>query len=107
MVPAGWPMTAPFPFRRGVLTVGVSGCGGVDDGKLEDQITQQVERQGGKVSSVDCPSGEDEDPGLCGGGGGSCSSSEYTCSDGACIPDSWVCDGYYDCSGGDDEDFCP
>ena len=42
----------------GVLAVGVSGCGGVDDGKLEDQITQQVERQGGRVSSVDCPSGE-------------------------------------------------
>ena len=36
----------------------MSGCGGVDDGKLEDQISKQVERQGGRVSSVDCPSGE-------------------------------------------------
>ncbi len=48
----------PLALCAGVLAVGLAGCGGVDDGKLEDQISKQVEKQGGKVASVDCPSGE-------------------------------------------------
>ena len=38
--------------------------------------------------------------------GGSCADDEYTCSDGACIPDYWECDGWYDCSDGGDEADC-
>jgi hypothetical protein len=34
-------------------------CGDVDDGKLEDQIKKQVQQNGGKVESVDCPSGKE------------------------------------------------
>ena len=45
------------------LTFALAGCGGLDDGKLEDQIETQVEKQGGRVASVDCPSGEDIEKG--------------------------------------------
>ena len=31
----------------------------------------------------------------------------FSCSDGTCIDDSWKCDGYSDCSGGEDESGCP
>jgi Domain of unknown function (DUF4333) len=44
-----------------VLGFGLSGCrgpGDVNEGKLEGQIKAQVERKGGSVSSVSCPSGE-------------------------------------------------
>ena len=37
-----------------------------------------------------------------------CSPGEFMCEDGACIPESFVCDGDYDCSEGDtsDENGC-
>ncbi len=35
-----------------------------------------------------------------------CSSSEYTCNDGSCIPDDYVCDGGADCDNGEDEEGC-
>ena len=34
-------------------------CNDVDDGKLEGQIKKQVQQNGGKVESVDCPSGKE------------------------------------------------
>eukprot|EP00118_Oscarella_pearsei_P018579 m.191069 g.191069 ORF g.191069 m.191069 type:complete len:380 (+) comp39440_c0_seq2:213-1352(+) len=39
-------------------------------------------------------------------GTGSCTSSEFRCSDGACISDSLRCDKYNDCKDGSDEIFC-
>ncbi|KAK7085893.1 hypothetical protein SK128_028262, partial [Halocaridina rubra] len=36
----------------------------------------------------------------------SCSSSEFQCSDGECIPEHWVCDNYNDCIYGEDEINC-
>jgi uncharacterized protein DUF4333 len=41
------------------LALVVLACGGVDDGKLEDQIKEQVTKQGGRVTSVDCPADQD------------------------------------------------
>ncbi|XP_071819905.1 uncharacterized protein [Apostichopus japonicus] len=35
-----------------------------------------------------------------------CLSSQYECYNGTCIPDSWICDGYYDCAFGEDEYNC-
>ncbi|MBN2196823.1 MAG: LDL receptor domain-containing protein [Polyangiaceae bacterium] len=35
-----------------------------------------------------------------------CSSSEVACGDGTCIAMTWVCDGYVDCYGGEDELGC-
>lgn len=35
-----------------------------------------------------------------------CSNGEYTCNNGACIPNSYVCDGENDCSKGEDEKGC-
>jgi hypothetical protein len=35
-----------------------------------------------------------------------CADGEYTCSDGACIPDYWECDGWNDCSDSGDEADC-
>jgi len=45
----------------------VLGCGGtqLDSSKVEDQVEANLENtQGKKVSSVDCPSGVDVDPGA-------------------------------------------
>lgn len=36
----------------------------------------------------------------------SCGDDEYTCSDGVCIPEEWVCDGDKDCIDGKDEEYC-
>ncbi|XP_022111041.1 very low-density lipoprotein receptor-like [Acanthaster planci] len=36
-----------------------------------------------------------------------CSSDEFACNDGSCIPDYWKCDQWDDCSGGEDEAGCP
>ena len=50
-----------------VFAVAAVGCGGtaLDDKKTEDQIKDSVEKaQGGKVTSVDCPSGVDVEPGT-------------------------------------------
>ena len=53
----------------------------------------------------DCPTGEDEDAGMCGSMG--CEADEFECNDGSCIPDSWVCDfAYEDCPDGEDEAGC-
>ena len=81
---------------------------------------------------IDCPNAEDESPlnsacgcvpscsgrecgdNGCGGTCGSCGLGEacysgqcyctgFDCWDGSCIPDSWQCDNYYDCSYGEDE----
>jgi hypothetical protein len=61
----------------------------------------------------DCTGGEDEAD--CGGNGGGeedppgsggCEAGQWACSDGACIPGAWQCDGYSDCAGGEDEDGC-
>jgi uncharacterized protein DUF4333 len=41
------------------LPLAVAACGGVDDGKLEAQIKDQVTKQGGRVVSVDCPADQD------------------------------------------------
>ncbi|XP_063407749.1 low-density lipoprotein receptor-like [Mytilus trossulus] len=35
-----------------------------------------------------------------------CSSDQYTCEDGECIPGSWQCDSYVDCSKGEDDMGC-
>mgnify|MGYP001803208160 CR=1 FL=1 len=32
--------------------------------------------------------------------------SEFTCEDGSCIYNSWLCDGENDCPGADDEENC-
>lgn len=42
-------------------------------------------------------SGEDQD----------CFKTQFKCDSGACIPKSYVCDGYGDCEGGEDESSCP
>jgi NAD(P)H-hydrate repair Nnr-like enzyme with NAD(P)H-hydrate epimerase domain len=50
-----------------ILAVAAIGCGGtaLDDKKTEDQIKDSVEKtRGGKVTSVDCPSGVDVEPGT-------------------------------------------
>lgn len=36
-----------------------------------------------------------------------CLPNHYRCNSGACIVNSWVCDGYKDCTDGSDEDACP
>lgn len=36
----------------------------------------------------------------------SCSSDQYQCEQGQCIPDRWLCDDYPDCPFGDDEENC-
>ena len=41
------------------LALVVLACGGVDDGKLEQQIKDEVTKQGGRVTSVDCPADQD------------------------------------------------
>jgi NAD(P)H-hydrate repair Nnr-like enzyme with NAD(P)H-hydrate epimerase domain len=49
-----------------VLAASAFGCGGtaLDDKKTEDQIKDSVEKaKGGQVTSVDCPSGVDIEPG--------------------------------------------
>jgi hypothetical protein len=52
------PRVRTLALSAGALAIGLGGCGGVDDGKLEDQISERVEKEGGQVSSVDCPSDE-------------------------------------------------
>jgi NAD(P)H-hydrate repair Nnr-like enzyme with NAD(P)H-hydrate epimerase domain len=49
-----------------VLLTGIFGCGGtqLDASKVEDQLEANIENtQGKKVSSVDCPSGVEVEPG--------------------------------------------
>ncbi|XP_038610031.1 sortilin-related receptor isoform X2 [Tachyglossus aculeatus] len=36
-----------------------------------------------------------------------CAPNHFRCSGGACVMNSWVCDGYRDCADGSDEDACP
>lgn len=36
----------------------------------------------------------------------SCTSSEFKCDDGTCIPAKWKCDFEQDCDGGEDEKSC-
>lgn len=36
----------------------------------------------------------------------SCTSSEFRCDDGTCIPNKWKCDMEQDCDGGEDEKSC-
>lgn len=36
-----------------------------------------------------------------------CLPNHFRCNSGACIMNSWVCDGYKDCTDGSDEDACP
>jgi len=38
---------------------------------------------------------------------GQCRPDEFQCNDGRCIPESWICDGDRDCTGGEDEVDCP
>jgi len=67
----------------------------------------------------DCSSGEDEEgcgpaggegegegEGEGGGSEGSCAANEFTCNDGACIPETWQCDAINDCSANEDEANC-
>ncbi|KAL7884480.1 hypothetical protein AOLI_G00072500 [Acnodon oligacanthus] len=55
----------------------------------------------------DCPNGADEQLDECGGAKPkSCSSSEFSCSNGQCVPHSWRCDHSRDCEDGSDEDNC-
>ena len=35
-----------------------------------------------------------------------CASTEYECDDGKCLERAWLCDGYEDCSTGEDELNC-
>ncbi len=62
-----------FPGRKAVVValcvagVLVVGCGGtvIDSGKAEDALQQNLQRSlDRKVSSVDCPSDQDVDPGA-------------------------------------------
>ncbi|XP_035663952.1 low-density lipoprotein receptor-related protein 2-like isoform X2 [Branchiostoma floridae] len=41
------------------------------------------------------------------GGSVACANGTVECSDGTCFPESYRCDGYEDCAGREDEQFCP
>ncbi|XP_065584633.1 low-density lipoprotein receptor-related protein 2-like [Artemia franciscana] len=54
----------------------------------------------------DCADGSDEDEGLCLDQYRNCSSSEFQCADGKCIPGRYRCDHDYDCRDQSDEMNC-
>ncbi|KAI4897159.1 hypothetical protein NFI96_015214, partial [Prochilodus magdalenae] len=62
------------------------------------------------VGQLDCPNGADKRSKECGGAKPAkpltCSSSEFSCSNGQCVPHSWRCDHSKDCEDGSDEDNC-
>ena len=60
---------------------------------------------------ADCANGADEGLENCGyadecAADPTCADDQYTCSDGACIPDYWECDNWCDCAGCEDEADC-
>ena len=93
-----------------------------DGGQCNGSVALDVCDQNGQIATYDCDtfcrdSGFDYSEGCAyDAGGGSdacfcadaptCAPGELTCGDGSCVPNQYVCDGYVDCAGGDDEFSC-